>query len=74
VPAAGFETAIPASERHQTQGLNSAATGIGVVKTYYGEKLNTGNGDRLSSYQTEAYSCLQTTSITSALERENLSA
>jgi len=34
VPTAGFETAIPASELHQTQGLNSAATGIGVVKTY----------------------------------------
>jgi hypothetical protein len=29
MPAAGFETAIPASERLQTQALDRAATGIG---------------------------------------------
>jgi len=42
MPPTGFETAIPASERQQTQGLDSAATGIGlhvrlrhVINTHY---------------------------------------
>jgi hypothetical protein len=38
MPPAGFETAIPASERQQTHALDRAATGIGTsyfTQTYY---------------------------------------
>jgi hypothetical protein len=31
---AGFELAIPASERPQTHALDRAATGIGYIKSY----------------------------------------
>jgi hypothetical protein len=34
MPPAGFETAIPVSERPQTHALDRAATGIGAVHTY----------------------------------------
>ena len=34
MPLAGFETAIPASERPQTKALDRAATGIGSVRIY----------------------------------------
>jgi len=37
VPPAGFEPAIPASERPQTHTLDRAATGIGVSKDYVTE-------------------------------------
>jgi hypothetical protein len=32
MPPAGFEPAIPASERPQTHALDSAATGIGLLE------------------------------------------
>jgi intergrase/recombinase len=35
VPPAGFESAIPVSERPQTYALDSAATGIGLRKNYF---------------------------------------
>jgi hypothetical protein len=34
MPPAGFEPAIPASERPQTHALDCAATGIGSFKSY----------------------------------------
>ena len=34
MPPAGFELAIPASERPQTHALDSAATGMGTFSTY----------------------------------------
>jgi hypothetical protein len=35
MPPAGFEPAIPASERPQTHSLDSAATGIGTQVSYF---------------------------------------
>ena len=32
MPSAGFEPAIPASERPQTRALDRAATGVGVLR------------------------------------------
>jgi len=34
MPPAGFESAIPVSERTQTHALDRAATGIGLLKMY----------------------------------------
>jgi len=40
MPTAGFETAIPASERPHTHVLDRAATGIGECKVNKPSKLN----------------------------------
>ena len=43
MPPAGFEPAIPASERPQTHALDHAATGIGIKQNYWDQNFEKNN-------------------------------